>query len=76
RLWVNPSPAFLPGTDPRVTAARHGFPYVRDAEGTQRTEDPAAVHPYEPGLWEAVREAQRDVFEDPPVFSYRDLHAR
>ncbi|MEU5431435.1 hypothetical protein AB0H73_38335 [Streptomyces olivoreticuli] len=76
RLWVNPSVAFLPGTDPRVAAARHRFPYITSAEGGMRAKEPVVVHPYTPELWEAVYAAQRDMFEDPPVFSYCGVHAR
>lgn len=28
RLWVNPSVAFVVGSDPRPAAARHEFPYI------------------------------------------------
>ncbi|MCM1969424.1 hypothetical protein [Streptomyces sp. G1] len=69
RLWVNPSVAFLPGTDPRVAAARHRFPYIGVAEGGMSAGQPVIVHPYELELWEAVYDAQRDMFEDPPCFS-------
>ncbi|WP_372412246.1 hypothetical protein [Streptomyces luteireticuli] len=76
RLWVNPSVAFLPGTDPRVAAARHRFPYITTAGRGMKAGEPVAVHPYEPGLWEAVYDRQRDMFEDPPVFSHCGLHAQ
>jgi len=75
RLWVNPALAFVPGTDPRVAAARHRFPYVTPAEEGMAAAKPVVVYPYEPELWEQVYEAQREMFEDPPVFSWCEQHA-
>ncbi|MFG2394632.1 hypothetical protein ACGFYF_37985 [Streptomyces lavendulae] len=75
RVWVNPAAAFLPGTDPRVAAARHRFPYFGIAEGGMSAEEPVIVYPYEPELWDAVYEAQREMFEDPPVFRRCSSHA-
>lgn len=74
RVWVNPSVGFFPGTDPRVAAARHRFPYFQIAEGGMSAEEPVIVHPYEPELWEAVYNAQRDLFENPPVFNLCPAH--
>ncbi|MFC7979790.1 hypothetical protein ACFUT3_31715 [Streptomyces cinereoruber] len=76
RLWVNPSLAFAPGTDPRTVAARHRFPYIMTAEKGMAAEEPVVVYPYTPELWEQVYEAQRKMFEDPPVFSRCEQHAR
>jgi hypothetical protein len=76
RLWVNPALAFTPGTDPRTAAARHRFPYIMPAEEGMAAPEPVLVHPYTPELWEEVYEAQREMFEDPPVFSPCEQHAR
>ncbi|MET8816440.1 hypothetical protein ABZW47_31120 [Streptomyces sp. NPDC004549] len=75
RLWVNPALAFAPGTDPRAAAARYRFPYVRLAEKGMAAAEPVVVYPYEPELWEQVYEAQREMFEDPPVFRWCEQHA-
>ncbi|MFD5891274.1 hypothetical protein ACFWHQ_35650 [Streptomyces sp. NPDC060334] len=75
RIWVNPSVAFLPGTDPRVAAARYRFPYIDTAEGGMGAEEPVIVYPYEPEVWNAVYDAQREMFEDPPVFRRCPAHA-
>ncbi|MFE1907992.1 hypothetical protein ACFW96_30650 [Streptomyces gardneri] len=75
RLWVNPALAFRPGTDPRTAAARHRFPYILPAEEGMAAKEPVIVYPYEPELWEQVYEAQREIFEDPPVFSRCKQHA-
>ncbi|MFI6690070.1 hypothetical protein [Streptomyces sp. NPDC050485] len=75
RVWVNSSVAFLPGTDPRVAAARHRFPYFDIAKGGMSAEEPVIIHPYERELWEAVYVAQQDFFENPPVFKRCPAHA-
>lgn len=75
RLWVNPSVGFLPGTDPRIAAARHRFPYYDIAEGGMSAEEPVVFYPYTPELWDAVYDAQQDMFEDPPVFNRCPAHA-
>ncbi|WP_407842109.1 hypothetical protein ACE1OC_42925 (plasmid) [Streptomyces sp. DSM 116496] len=75
RVWVNPSVGFLPGTDPRIAAARHSFPYFDIAEGGMSAAEPVVVYPYKPELWEAVYNAQQDLFEDPPVFKRCSAHA-
>ncbi|MFE1415555.1 hypothetical protein ACFW6F_32885 [Streptomyces sp. NPDC058746] len=75
RLWVNPSVGFLLGTDPRTAAARHRFPYIDRAEGGMSAADPVIVHPYEPALWEAVYDAQREKFDNPPVSRRCPAHA-
>ncbi|GAA5602400.1 Uncharacterised protein [Streptomyces griseus] len=76
RVWVNPSVAFFPGTDPRVAAARHRFPYFQPAKGGMSAEEPVVIHPYEPELWEGVYNVQRELFENPRVFSFCPGHAR
>ncbi|KJY25363.1 hypothetical protein [Streptomyces katrae] len=75
RVWVNPAVAFMPGTDPRVAAARHRFPYFDTAEGGMSAEEPVVVYAYEPELWNAVYDAQRELFEDPPIFQPCPAHA-
>ncbi|MFE0777827.1 hypothetical protein [Streptomyces sp. NPDC058861] len=76
RLWVNPALAFAPGTDPRTAAARHRFPYITTADEGLAAAEPVIVYPYEPELWEQLYEDQREMFEDPPVFSRCEQHAR
>ncbi|MFJ4343301.1 hypothetical protein [Streptomyces sp. NPDC088915] len=76
RLWVNPTLAFAPGTNPQTVAARHRFPYITMGEKETAAEKPVVVYPYTPELWEQVYEAQREMFEDPPVFSHCEQHAR
>ncbi|MFB6634854.1 hypothetical protein ACFCWY_33660 [Streptomyces sp. NPDC056362] len=76
RLWVNPSLALAPGTDPRTVAARLRFPYIMTAEEGMAAEEPVIVYPDTPELWEQVYEAQREIFEDPPVFSRCKQHVR
>ncbi|MFE0776932.1 hypothetical protein [Streptomyces sp. NPDC058861] len=76
RLWVNPALAFAPGTDPRTVAARHRFPYIMPAEKGMAAEEPVVAYTYAPELWEQVYEAQREMFEYPPVFSRCEQHAR
>ncbi|MGW3521363.1 hypothetical protein [Streptomyces hydrogenans] len=76
RLWVNPALAFAPGTDPRTAAARHRFPSIMTAEEGMAAEEPVIVYTYTSELWDQVYEAQREMFEDPPVFSRCEQHAR
>lgn len=76
RLWVNPALAFAPGTDPRTAAARYRFPYIMPAEGGMAAAEPVIVHSYTPELWQEIYENQREMFEDPPVFSRCEQHTR
>ncbi|UUY52360.1 hypothetical protein NRK68_34375 (plasmid) [Streptomyces yangpuensis] len=48
RLWVNPSVAFTPWSDPRLAAARYRFPYITTAEEGMAAERPVIVRPTTP----------------------------
>ncbi|MEU4969119.1 hypothetical protein [Streptomyces smyrnaeus] len=69
RLWVNPSAAFAPRTDPRTIAARFRFPYITTAERYMAAEQPVIVQPYNADGWDEFYRANLRVIEDPPCFS-------
>ncbi|MDJ0386078.1 hypothetical protein [Streptomyces sp. G-G2] len=69
RLWVNPSVAFSPWTDPRITAARYRFPYIMTAEGGMTAEQPVIVHPYDAAGWNEVYQQSLSLIHDPVCFS-------
>lgn len=69
RLWVNPSVAFSPWTDPRVLASRHRFPYITTAERGMAAEEPVIVHPYDATGWDEVYQSNLHMIEDPVCFS-------
>ncbi|MFC8819028.1 hypothetical protein [Streptomyces rochei] len=69
RLWVNPSVALAPWTDPRPIAARYRFPYITTAEGGMGAEQPVIVLPYDAAGWEEFYRANLHMIEDPFCFS-------
>ncbi|MEU1076475.1 MULTISPECIES: hypothetical protein [unclassified Streptomyces] len=69
RLWVNPSVAFPPRTDPRAVAARHSFPYITTASKGMAAEQPVVIHPYDAAEWDGVYQQHLHMIEDPVCFS-------
>lgn len=69
RLWVNPSVAFPPWTDPRTVAARHRFPYITTAPRGMAAEQPVIIHPYDEAAWDDVYQQHLHMIEDPVCFS-------
>ncbi|MFB7896149.1 hypothetical protein ACFC1B_07440 [Streptomyces xiamenensis] len=69
RLWVNPSVAFLPRSDPRVVAAAHRFPYITVAPRGMADEQPVVIHPYDAQMWEDVYTRNLDQIENPITYS-------
>ncbi|MEU3050356.1 hypothetical protein ABZ705_28280 [Streptomyces sp. NPDC006984] len=69
RLWVNPSVALAPWTDPRPLASRYRFPYITTAEGGMTAEQPVIVHPYDAAGWDEFYQAHLHMIEDPFCFS-------
>ncbi|MDG4857485.1 hypothetical protein P8605_04820 [Streptomyces sp. T-3] len=70
RLWVNPSVAFFAGTDPRLAAARHHFPYIVPDQKGLSADEPVHVQPYRAEGWEGVYQKQAAMFQDPPAFTW------
>ncbi|CAM5528023.1 hypothetical protein SRIMM317S_07158 [Streptomyces rimosus subsp. rimosus] len=69
RLWVNPSVALAPWTDPRTVASRHRFPYITTAKGGMAAEQPVTIQPYDAAAWDEVYRRHLDLIEDPCCFS-------
>jgi hypothetical protein len=69
RLWVNPSVALAPWTDPRPLAARYRFPYITTAEGGMRAEQPVIFQPYNAAGWDEFYQANFQMLEDPFCYS-------
>jgi hypothetical protein len=69
RLWVNPSVAFPPRTDPRTVAARHRFPYITTAPRGMAAEQPVVIRPYDAAEWNGVYQHHLHMIEDPVCFS-------
>lgn len=70
RAWVNPAVAALGGTDPRIAAARHRFPFIDVAEDGMKAEEPVTFHPYDPELWQAVYEDNQESFDQSTFLSW------
>ncbi|MGK5628452.1 hypothetical protein [Streptomyces sp. URMC 123] len=69
RLWVNPSVALAPRTDPRPIAARYRFPYITTAERWMHAEQPVIVQPYDAAEWDEFYQAHLHMIEDPSCYS-------
>ncbi|MEF3118888.1 hypothetical protein [Streptomyces chrestomyceticus] len=69
RLWVNPSVACAPWTDPRTVASRHRFPFITMAERGMAAEQPVIIQPYDAVGWDDFYRRHLDLIEDPCCFS-------
>ncbi len=69
RLWVNPSVAFVPWTDPRTVASRHRFPYIATAERGVAAEQPVIIQPYDAAKGDECHQGHLDLIEGPCCFS-------
>ncbi|MFC1405767.1 MULTISPECIES: hypothetical protein [Streptacidiphilus] len=71
RLWLSPAVGCMGGTDPRIAAARHSFPYMTIAEDGMAAPQPVTVHEYSPQLWQSVYEQNQESFDSTRFLDYQ-----
>ncbi|MGW2254742.1 hypothetical protein ACWCXH_31800 [Kitasatospora sp. NPDC001660] len=57
RLWVNPAVGCRGGTDPRIAAARHRFPFTALHDKGMAAAEPVRIVEYSEELWEGIYQA-------------------